>query len=166
MSWFVGLSVVNTFHSVGVSGPLKSIRRPLDVIYFQTSISKVYFCKVCPAYASPKLCDFILSFQTLSHHLFLFSSSYFPLKECWQMRKFIVVMKSVPTWMKSAIKPWSSTITELDLHEIPAKKPGNLRGDTCDSFCRREKDEKCSDYTAAAAAGGGITYAGAATAEK
>ena len=28
-------------------------------------------------------------------------------------------------------------------------------GDTCDSFCRREKDEKCSDYTAAAAAAAG-----------
>ena len=28
-------------------------------------------------------------------------------------------------------------------------------GDTCDSFCPREKDEKCSDYTAAAAAAGG-----------
>ena len=44
------------------SGPLQSARRPRDVIYFlkamtnsfQTLISKVYFCKVYPAYASSK----------------------------------------------------------------------------------------------------------------
>ena len=42
-------------------------RRPRDMIYFlkamtnsfQTSISKVYFCKVCPSYASSKLCELI-----------------------------------------------------------------------------------------------------------
>ena len=136
---------------------------------FQTSISKVYFCKVYPAsYASPKLGQFILSFQTLSHHLFLFSSSYFPLKECWQMRKFIVVMKSVPTWMKSAIKPWSSTITELDLHEIHAKKPGNLRGGHLWQFLPPGKRWKMLGLYSCCCCccGRGFTYAGAATTEK
>ena len=55
---------------------------PWDVIYFleamtnsfQTSISKVnlskvYFCKVCPAYASCKLFDFIPSDTTFSSQL-------------------------------------------------------------------------------------------------
>ena len=54
VSWLVTLSHV---HCVGVSGPLQSVSRPWDGIYFpkamtntfQTSISKVYFCDVYPA---------------------------------------------------------------------------------------------------------------------
>ena len=53
-------------------------RRPWDMIYFlkamtnsfQTSISKVYFCKVCPAYASSKLWELISYASTLHRWAF------------------------------------------------------------------------------------------------